>query len=187
MIVSHKYKFVYVAAPRTGTTSAESMIKPLLGKGDFCNTMRGVEMEKHDAYERALLIYPQAKDYWSFGFLRNPWDQVASYYHWWHTHLFPYRKRMPFKEWVSDPERLKVVKSAYIVRGVDKVYRYEDFGSAWSEIFGRTGLPLDSLPRYNSERPGRGYKSMYDQESWGLVASSYAEEIKLGNYGRIRR
>lgn len=188
MIVSHKYEFVFVASPRTGTTSVEHAIAPCLGEGDFCNWMKGVRLEKHSTYEQALPIYPQAKDYWSFGFVRNPWDQVASYYHWWHTHLFPYREQMPFEEWVSDRERLLVTKSAHIVRGVDRVFRYEDFKSAWAEIYERTGLPLEvkDILKTNSLRKGRGYKSLYNPRAWELVREAYADEIRLGDYGRIR-
>jgi len=150
--------------------------------------MQGVDLSKHSSYREALLTYPQASDYWAVGFLRNPWDQVASYYHWWHTHLFPYRGIMPFGEWVQDVDNLMVVKSAHIVRGVDKIYRYEDFKTAWPEIFERVGLPIEikSVLKTNSERPGRGYKELYNPASWGLVASAYREEIELGGYGRIR-
>jgi hypothetical protein len=187
MIVSHKYNFVFVAAPRTGTTSAEWTIAPHLGEEDFCNRKPGVPLHKHDSYKRAVEVYPQAEPYWSFGFVRNPWDQVASFYNWWHTNLFPHCAPVPFAEWIEMGDNLAICKTAALLQGVDTVFRYEDFNPAWEKIFKKTGIPIEAkLPRTNTLRSKRGYKYLYDRDTWDRVAGAYAEEIKLGGYGNIR-
>ena len=88
MIISHKYKFVFIKTRKTGGSTIEKILRPLLGKDDVCtgskrdntpplNLPSGVSGHK---------AKPIPKGYWSFSIERNPWDKVVSSYYF---HSFP--------------------------------------------------------------------------------------------------
>lgn len=185
MIVSRKYEFVFVAVPRTATTTIERALAPHLGDKDLISFFDG---RKHTGLEAICARYPEASNYWSWAVLRNPWDQLVSQYTFWRTNLFPYSKSVEFAEWIRMEDHLQLMKSAQLVQGVDHLLKYERLVKDLQPVLDRFDIPLlaSSLARSNSLRTTRSYKKHYGQSEWNLVAEAYAEEIELGGYGRIK-
>ena len=92
MIVSHKHRFIYIAIPKTATHSVRQVFRPHLGQYDW---------EQCQLIEEKLFPFPQIAqlkhghltldelnrvfrkefwgDYFSFCFVRNPYDRFLSY------------------------------------------------------------------------------------------------------------
>jgi Sulfotransferase family len=97
MIISHKHKFIFVHVPKTGGTSITySFLKHLDKKNDTIlgclppydkisreNKIKG-GLHKHssasDVKKELGNIY---SNYFSFAFVRNPYDLILSQYYWW--------------------------------------------------------------------------------------------------------
>ena len=96
MIISPKYKFVFIAPEKTGTTSIHDALEQIednnliVGKlvGDDntnSNCKGGVDATephkyKHSDCKRSGNFLNSYSDYFKFAFVRNPWDRVVSWY-----------------------------------------------------------------------------------------------------------
>jgi hypothetical protein len=78
-MISHKHKFIFVHIPKTGGTSIESVFVPNAVEKD-------VSFKHSTAKEYQKKFNREFSEYFKFSVIRNPWDLVASLYHWmWHT------------------------------------------------------------------------------------------------------
>lgn len=84
MILSHEHKFVFIANGKTGTTSIESALSYYNEGGVYENNIQGLYAKKHvpPAVVRAQLGPDLWDEYFTFCFVRNPWDWVVSQYFW---------------------------------------------------------------------------------------------------------
>lgn len=73
MIINDNNRFVYIAVPKTATSSMHSALGEHTGHPE--------PAEHHMAYEKALERYPHIENYFSFGFVRNPWAKMVSTYY----------------------------------------------------------------------------------------------------------
>ena len=91
MIVSHKYKYVFIQLPRSGSTAIG---KELRLNYDGIKTLR-----KHSTYHDFLKVATQEeRDYLVFSCIRNPLDSAVSAYF---KYVTDHRHRF------SDPKRIK--------------------------------------------------------------------------------
>lgn len=99
MIVSHGRRYIFVHIPKTGGTAlalaleARAMADDIL-IGDTPKARRrkrrleGVQttgrLWKHSTLADGIGLYTEAeaREYFTFTLVRNPWDRIVSYYHW---------------------------------------------------------------------------------------------------------
>ena len=80
MIISHKYKYVFIELPRTGSTVIANELCRYYGGQTVLNT--------HATYRDFLKHYPDLKHYYAFSSIRNPLDKTVSVYFKLKTQLF---------------------------------------------------------------------------------------------------
>ena len=73
MVISHKYKYLFIATPRTGSTAIQTeLIKNYEGETIY---------RKHSHYFEFLSNATiKEKDYFVFASIRNPLDDIVSIY-----------------------------------------------------------------------------------------------------------
>jgi len=73
MVISHKYEYLFVELPRTGSTAISK---------ELCEQYSGYRiLSKHATYNRYLRIAsPKEKKYFVFSCIRNPLDRTLSLY-----------------------------------------------------------------------------------------------------------
>jgi hypothetical protein len=134
----------------------------------------------------------------SFAFVRNPWDKVASHYH--------YRVKtnqtglgdrpIPFGEWVRlayaeqaapyyDQPKMFMPQLEWLRDRdgkilVDFVGRFEALQSDFAQVCSRLGRAA-SLPHVKSS-PRGDYRTYYDDASADIVARAFAEDIRAFCY-----
>ena len=84
MIVSHKYKYICLNPPKTGTGFREACLY------NYCDISKGKiagELQpprRHLDYDEACKFFQRngwnIQDYYIFTFVRNPWQRYASWY-----------------------------------------------------------------------------------------------------------
>lgn len=144
-------------------------------------------------------------DYFTFAFVRNPWDRLASAYHflkqggfndidrrWASKHL---RHYTGFDEFVSDwvtPEHVRgwvhfKPQCDYLCNtdgmlDVDFIGRFERLEQDFQTLCNKLGVErtLHSLNHGQHKLPG--YQALYDDQTRDIVSRVYARDIELLNY-----
>ena len=91
MIISKKYKFIFIHIPKTGGCSVENALINHLGKEDLITDRMNYQHEKinakfcdipHHSTLRSIheLTSNEYKDYYKFAFVRNPYERMVSMY-----------------------------------------------------------------------------------------------------------
>ena len=87
MILSHLHKFIYIAVPKTGTTSVQKQLESANIKGIRIFNLVGHEgWTTEDRFRKHIPVVDlknhinKFDQYFKFGFSRNPWDLMVSWY-----------------------------------------------------------------------------------------------------------
>lgn len=77
MIVSHERRVLFVHVQKTGGVTIE---KTLLDRLPGAEKVPRLPGRRHARLGAALRAHPEVADYWTFGFVRNPWARMWSWY-----------------------------------------------------------------------------------------------------------
>jgi hypothetical protein len=206
MRVSDSRGVLFVHVPKNGGSSIDRMFDD-----EIPDSRRVAGSSRHAGYAALLRAEPGLADLWSFGFVRNPWARLVSWWSMYSTffarvdigHPPALRKLKEFPAvWLpAEPYRHdfgrfvlegteKVPKfgtpqlKSLSARGrrVDFVGRLEQFDQDLAVIRDRLGLPpLDAAPHENRSRHS-GYREYYDDRTRDQVAKVFARDIEAFGY-----
>ncbi|MFT5823549.1 MAG: hypothetical protein ACI8ZM_004811 [Crocinitomix sp.] len=189
MLISHKLKMIFIHVQRTGGTTFSNIIreKILTKSNDHCQhsnsrTLNSTFFEKH-------------KDYYTFGFTRNPWDRILSWYSFIH---FNDQKSLPeerkrFEEFLELDAAADFTKQTFHYNSldyfttkkgeliVDKIFHYENMENNIGVLLNQFNLPLTEIPIMN-ETSKKDYKDYYTDKSRNLIAQKCKKDIAYFNY-----
>jgi hypothetical protein len=191
-MVSHKHKFIFIHIPKTGGTSVQ---KTLMNNANI----KRADFTKHEHLHRDLLskttfgheaLPHKLKSYFSFCFVRNPWEKIVSQYHF-NRHWFG-MQNYKFDEYVFAFKRGRRVsaKNPYFLpwitdeKGnviVDFIGRYENIQEDFNTICDKIGIPQQQLPHKNKTKH-KHYTEYYEDETRQIVAQKYAKDIDYFGY-----
>ena len=77
MMASDSARVLFVHVQKTGGQSIEDLLRRHVPDA---RKVTGLPGAKHATYRAAVRAHPELADYWSFGFVRNPWARLWS---WW--------------------------------------------------------------------------------------------------------
>lgn len=179
MIISHRYKFIFIKTNKTAGTSIEialskfcdsdDIITPIsledeiirshlgyLGPQNFlspCNSSTLFYNHISAKEVKALLTKDVWDGYYKFCFERNPWDRVISLYYW----LNKFEPRLPIAEFVKSKKIQRLKKKGYelyTIDGkvvVDTISKYENIAEELELFRRKVGIPERlKLPRAKS-------------------------------------
>lgn len=197
---------LFVHVPKTGGSTIDAFFDqeiPDARTVDRC--------PRHAPLKRLLKNEPGLADYWSFGFVRNPWARMVS---WWSMVSAVFdaadagneqaiRKITNFpKAWLPEGEfrhsfdafvlegtekvpklgRPQIVTLSAPDRRVDFVGRVENFTDDINIVREKLGLPqLEKIPRRNKSSHGH-YHDYYTDETRKKVAEVFREDIDAFGY-----
>lgn len=198
MVISDRYRFLFVHIPKSAGTSCAAALRaglPWWERPQF-QTRRG---SKHRTLTEGLEIISRPRSlpfasppqtYLTFAFVRNPWDRIVSVFH----YLQKTRGAAggipeSFQAFVRcieqrDPavESLRSMRSqcSYLTDrqgnlAVDIVGRFESLAEDFDAIVRRIGLKT-RLPHVNASRH-EPYTSYYDDWSREVIAERFADDI----------
>ncbi len=215
MQVSRKHKFIFIALQKTGSTSIEKALKPY-ANGYYNKYLRYYHLYRKSKHSSIIYTRPtfkhmyarMAKDivgestwskFFSFAFVRNPWDRTLSLYKKHHFHKYESErfrsgKQIPlevaFNDWIqkgaNDLVRGQLMtefladEEGNII--VDFIGRFETLTDDARKAFREIGINDINMPRLNQSPQYKGYRDVYSNESRDLVAKWSSKDIETFNY-----
>ena len=204
MIISDSHKFVFHHVPKTGGSSITAALAP------YSRNYAGVVPEETDGWQfafhhphymhhRVKNIVPRPsttyeatdipESYYSFAFVRNPFDAVVSAYNHNPTkykHFDEYVKVQIFSsiEFVARNTQFVYLSDDAGNILVDFVGRYEKLAEDFYEVMGIIGIPLMILPKrkISQNKVYDNYREYYSSVSRGLVETKYKKDLELFGY-----
>ena len=191
MIISHKYKFIFIKTRKTAGSSVEKYLSSYLGPTDICtgsvadNTpQRNItDSDGHKNWRWVKEHYPvEWKTYYKFAVDRHPWDKMVSFYYYYKAHK-PYKVSNGFNYFVQ--HRMQNDWAMYAegsIIHVDKLVNY----TILHEELRTMPIPYDDELlhiRVKADlRKNKEYKHMYNKTSLNMVNTNHAQLIKYFNY-----
>ena len=217
MLISHQHKFIYVRPPKTASTSIVYSLIEVSQVFDVTGTLLNNSHDLSDSSKNKIRIIlnnnnqkPQdanhlpfntakyfldnniLKNYFTFSFVRNPFDRVVSM---WKFLQHPNHE----KEWIKivgslDKCDFKVfarkiknintnitIPLSHFTTGVDFVGKCENLQKDFNVICDKIGIPNQELPHKNASKH-KHYTEYYDDETKQIVAEKYAKDIEVFGY-----
>ncbi len=198
---------LFVHVPKTGGSTID-----LIFDREVADGRKVASRQRHAPLDRLLLAEPELADYWSFGFVRNPWARMVS---WWSMVAGVFEKVD-----AGDPKALRKIQNhpkawlpegeyrdsfdAFVLEGteriakvgrpqvhtltgpqgtrVDFVGRVESFVDDLNVVRERLGLE----PMEKAPRRNRSshghYHDYYNETTRRKVAEVYADDIEAFGY-----
>jgi len=200
MIISHKYKFIFIKTLKTAGTSIELYLSPHCAKEDIVTTI-GSDPEGHNPRNHYDLYFShiQAKDvrlliskrmwktYFKFCVERNPWDKTLSHYYWRKKtkdeslsldDYFEQGKYCHNWEKYCDWETRECI--------VDKILDYENLNDELGEVFEQLGVPykgkLGIQAKSGMRTDRRHYSHIFTEDQKVKIAKIYKNEIEMHGF-----
>ncbi len=210
MIISHKHKLIFIHVPKTGGTTIISSLYHKLGPrfNGLLSPIHGVmigepigplhqhssvsQLFKHCNYDG--FIADIFAEYDSFSVVRNPFDVLVSYYHFFKQSDALYvqspdiairARKLGFKEWLmtmDDTMMESRTQTSYVALNgvllIKKIFKYENYNEVLAYL-DRFGINKVSMRANSSEH--NHYSEYYDSESCAFVLQKYADDFT--NFG----
>lgn len=189
MIISHSLKLIFVHVHRTGGTSLSEVLKSY-SKGNV-----QVLVQHDNAQSSAAPYFKQYPDYFTFGFARNPWDRIASWYFLLHRadpkSLEEEQRRL--EQFIESDAMLDSSTNWFHYNSIDyftlkngeradkAIYKFEDFEKEAERLFATIDIPSTEIPKHN-----RGniinYRIYYTDKSKQMIAEKCSKDIVYFDY-----
>jgi len=192
MILSDKYKFIFVRPQKIGGTSLESAISKLdkdtfQYKKEDQPQIENILNHNNDPYHITCADIKKYNSYFKFSFTRNPWARMVSLY----------------KYFSNRPNQSLVVKNRtfkdFLIHGnstwwygafdnhvdfignVDFIGKIESLQNDFDYVCEKIVAPKIKIPHKNKSKH-KHYTEYYDDETKQIVAEKYAKDIEFFGY-----
>lgn len=203
MIICDSRKFVFVHVQKTGGSAVTKLLKSQLLDDEVRTVGR-----RHAPLGKILGAEPGLRDYWIFGYVRDPWDRMFS---WWsmieNWHAWSQRKGLDiddkwnqffreagsytsFEQFVLEGTerfpRLRRTQLSYLQgrgRRADFIGRTENLAEDVASAMRHVGLSAAELDHHNQGKvdPTK-YRKYYSPASRDRVADVFAKDIEEFGY-----
>jgi hypothetical protein len=210
MIISHKYRFIFIKTNKTAGTSMEIALSAICGPEDILTPISSKDERVRSFFgycgpqnyhykdtvfrahtSAASIMNYIAPDIWDtyfkFCFERNPWDKVISHYYWRGGGI----KYAGLDAYLAAGELEKIKAFSQYTAGdtilVDEIFKFEQLSQAIKTLKQRLELPESfRLPNYKAKSSFRkfqgDYRQFYNQQQQELIRKTFKREIDLMGY-----
>lgn len=198
-MIDGKNKYIFIHIPKCAGTSIEYVLNKRPHR-EWDNSNK-IWVQHATAQQIKKLYCHNYEDYFSFAFVRNPWDRVVSDYFWVRRDL---KIKGSLKNYLLlekgfDTQRLgyphrhktgrgdhRLPQSDFILNEkganmVDFIGRVENAQEDFNKVCEKIGIPQQELPHLNTTRH-KHYIEYYNDETREIVAEKYAKDIEYFDY-----
>jgi len=203
-MIQHEYKFIFLHIPKCGGTSIEDAFGAWkMRKRCMVGRINQQDLQ-HFYLSEILSNAPNAKNYYKFTFIRNPFSRLVSEYHYMIDQSLKNSKRievygisklkLSFKEFCKnlnnlddycypyhDATLLDYVVDANGNQMLDFIGRFENLQEDFNIVCDKIGIPHRELP-HKIKSKHKHYTEYYDDETRQIVAERYANDIEYFGY-----
>ena len=196
MIISHKYKYIFIKGFKVAGTSVELYLEKFAGEKDIIG-VRGdsnyilENQPKWYNHMPAHLIKSNLRqkiweDYFKFCICRNPWDTAVSLY------CFD-SKRSPneyksFEDFMDKRQGSMINFSSFYspIQDIDFFIKFENLYEDLSKVCEKLGIPYEenSIPRKKAEFRDRSihYSAYYNDRTIKMIEKECKDDIEYFGY-----
>ena len=233
MLISHAHKFVFVKTTKTACSSLEALLVDYLKEGDCITTRlelkenkeekkrlkaRGIKFIRRTAIDSVVLTphsplwhahaaYPETKNYYSFGLLRNPFDRTMSSFRWTKqkqlqkilaeskpSKALEKRLQKAFLDFILSSQNKLNERGRDLLQGIDhnneawsvsRIFQLEKIKVLEEELERNTKLKIDigNMPRLKSNTPKIPKEfNLFTKEAILAIERFHQWEIRSFNY-----
>lgn len=200
MIISHKFKFIFIKTRKTAGTSIEVFLSEFCGPDDIVTPIiphvPPHSPRNHEGFYNHMPAHAIRSrvdpgvwnSYYKFCVERNPWDKVLSHFHMAReisNGTLTFERYFQIQHFPIDfPIYTEPTDSGAII--VDEVLRYESLYDDLTRTFKRLGIPfsgdLGVYAKAGHKTDPRPYAQEYSPEQAELVRWEFSTEIGLHGY-----
>lgn len=206
--ISCQENFMFIHIPKTGGTSINKALEKhaIAAQKKYYRT-QFIKHAKAKDIKKILGDKVYAK-YFSFAFVRNPWDLMVSSYHWWRQKAEAVNRVSGLYRGFGEPDINKIKSMSFddfitskYGRGyinehkgeifdwisedgeiiIDYVGKLETLQEDWQYICSKTGLPFINLSHSNYTKREH-YRTYYSEHTRELVAARFRRTIEQFEY-----
>jgi len=202
MIISHKYKFIFIKTRKTAGSSVEKFLLDSIAGTDYVfagmppEGMPPVGMEgdcEHEGWRFIEEQFPQEwNDYYKFTVERNSWDKVVSLYYYIKSYK-PKKVKNGFDGFVKSNKQhcFKDDWSLYTDENdnlvVDKVMIHDSLNDDMKDVCNVLGIVYNDelknkIKLKGNLRDNKHYQDMYNTETVDIVRKYYEKPINFFNF-----
>ena len=188
MLISHKHKFITINIPKTGSTSVNRVLRSHIHNNDVDICMLRKSGMRHATYEQCIAKFPNCKNYFTFSFVRNPWDRMVSF--WFFKKYNAINKideSLTFKSFLTGDSYLDnnqwLNQTCYIKNFENKSFigRFENLQEDFDITCDKIGIPRQQLPHKN-KTDHKHYVEYYEDETREIIYKKCKSDIKMFGY-----
>ena len=195
--LSHKYIFIHI--PKCCGSSIENILADdscIFRSMTFPHNFNFKYPLNHCTLmdiKRSKVLYPNFDKFYSFTFVRNPFDRLVSEY----FYLIGGNRALKDRKHNKDIKRELINLSnkestgiqgchcisqhKFINNDIDFIGRFENLQNDFDIVCDKVGIPRQQLPHVNKSEH-KHYTEYYDDETRQIVAERYAKDIELFGY-----
>lgn len=199
--ILHNYQCVFIHIPKTAGNSITYALNHLPRRNGRVYPLAKIDKHAKAVEVKRILGDKIWGEYFTFSFVRNPWDLMVSCYYWWLQKAFKWEKFHPdikriqqlgsfdrFMHSQYGKEMINEIKGNMFdwisEEGdiiLDFVGRFENIQEDWKKVCEHIGVPYQTLPHKNrTER--KPYREFYSTQTREIVAERFWRSIKEFRY-----
>jgi hypothetical protein len=196
-VLSIDKRFVFIHVSKTGGRSLTSVLSATGARFSevpgLAGVNPGVSTEHLGAQDMADFLGRDWESYYSFGFVRNPWDRVVSIYRFIQEtpNAVSHRELagLSFEEFLLRPRKSEKPRQNWDNLSdrtgerqlVPEIFRFENVTEAYETIARRCGFEPPELPRLNATTRS-DYRQYYTPKLAAVVADLFEVDILRFGY-----
>lgn len=188
-MIIHNYKCIFIHCQKCAGETIELVLSGRADKGYRGDPFEG-SPEKHFSVKQCIEKYGEDiwRNYFTFSFVRNPWDRVISWIKYRDKRYGIYGGEINSTIIKRDLNQYYDQSNLYFEllalntpNVVNFIGRFENLQEDFNIICDKIGVPEQTLPHENKSKH-KYYTEYYNDETREIVAERYAKDIEYFGY-----